>query len=383
MATDFNSMTAELLTYSHNSGDTTTMKRCLVQALRNLRGKRTEWGAGRVDFVLEPDVTDYPFGLYPRLPAGIMSMVGHFLVSSSSVDSAVMRPDVLVSSTNLTGDITALQDSAQEPDDNDLRPTIAANTDFVVRWDVALPRALIPGLLEGKGSQNMRLSMFNKGTNRIVTWEVKEGATSIATGSFTVNSSNRRIYEAHWDAALLSTLNPASGEITLTVTDATGAGDVSFSAVQWFSRTRDEVLALTSGQYRAVDTHIRDVLLLLGGRKEVVRGFPERVSFYNNAIQVYPTPNGAFLCTFPYMKDATRDSITNAKITIASTTETNEWFEDGFERLKNEALSIYHATRSHDAKALQLVEIMKQQADDRNNIAYEVGVYQRAPTGCL
>lgn len=376
-------MVSELLGYAHNQGDTVVMRRCLVQALRNLRGQRSEWGAGRIDFVLEPGVVDYPFGAYPRLPGGIMALSSDVLVASSSTEGAVLEPSVLVSSTNLTGDITDLQDSAQEPDDDDLRPSSSANTDFVVRWDQALTRALIPGLLEGQGAQNMRLSMFNQGTDRVVGWEVKEGAVSVATGSVTVTSSNRRVYEVRWDAAVLSTLNPAAGQITLTVTDATGTGEVSFSAVQWFTRTRDEVLSLTSGQYKAIDVHISDTLLLLGGRKEVVRGFPERVSVFNNAFQFYPTPNGAFLCTFAYQKDATRDETTNAKIDVDSTTETNEWFRDGFNALKNETLIEYYATRSHDPKAMQLVQLVQQGNQHRNDLAYEMGIHQRAPRGQL
>lgn len=374
--TTFDEFVAAMLATHRNFADLEFTKRGVVTALANVSAIRSQWGEGQVDFVLEPGVVDYPFG-YPRLPEGIMSLSGEVLVTSAESPNAILQPSVLVSSNNLTGDITALQDSAQNPDENDLRPTTADTADFVVRWDQVLSRPLIPGLHEGQGSQDMRVSMFNKGNPDTVNWEVKEGAVSVATGSILVTGSTRRPYDIRWDAAFLSTMTPASGQITLTVTDSTGHGDISYSAIQWFPRSRDDRLTL-GGQYTLLRKNVGRVLRNLGGRLEIVRGFPREVAVFNNALKFYPAPAGSYLCTFPYQKDAARDSVTNEKITIASSTETSDWFDAGFNQLRDEFLIEYYALRPQDAQAMQMAMLAVKRNQDRIALNYEIGVHDKA-----
>ena len=352
--TDFATLATELANHTHRPGDVAAHKNAIVQALRKLRTRRVIWGEGGFFFVVESGVNEYPEETYPRVARDIMALTS-VETSYNPLATAVISPDTLVSSTNLTGTITALQDSAENPDDDYQVPATAANTDFVARWDVDLTRPLNPGA----NLQIMRLLVHGSSTtSRQIDWTLKEGANTRASGNFNVTSSSRIIHDIAWDASALSTLNPSANQISLTVADSTGAGEVSFGALQWFTNGRDSQRSATGGT-RPLEILDHEIFKdYTGGRVNIVRAVPRFISYFDKRIWVYPTPNGSYLLDVSYMKDSTRDEETGNKITTSSTTETNGWFDEGYAELRAQALVVYHATRTNDPKALAMAQTL-------------------------
>lgn len=376
-------MAAALLTYAHSAGDSTVMKQSLVQALRQLRGQRVEWGEGSFAFTTESGVTEYPFGAYPRLPGGVMALSSQAHCSYSALAGAVLNPDTLVSSVNLTGTITDLQGSAESPGNDFLDPIAAGASSFNARWDVALARPLLPGLWQGAGAQIMRISAYNEGAaDRTVTWTVKEGASAIDTGTITINSSTPSVYEIKWDASKLSTLSPAAEQISMTFSAGTG-DDVHFGPLQWFTGTRDQGNSVTGGTQPLDQMTAEQYESLIGGRVEVLTALPTMAAIFDDKLLLYPTPNGAYRVNARYQKDSTRDEITGAKITTVATTETNEWFRDGYAQTVAETLKIYHALRTHDAKGIAMAQMVASDSQKAQSLAYELDIFSKAPTGRL
>ena len=379
--TTFNELATEMASYAHASNDVTVIKECIVNALRALRHRRVKWGEATATFVTEPNVAFYPFGSYPNLPGDIMSFTTDPIVTVSALAGAVLQPDTLVTQTNLTGSISDVQDSAEEPDDDYLDPTAAATWTMEVRWDVALSRPLVPGA----SKQIMRVLMYNEGTDRTVAWKIKEGGSDVtgASGSWTVNSTTPTVYEAKWDAALLSTLNPAANQISLHVTDASSGGDVHIGAVQWFTATRTEHLTTTTSQSPIRIINVQNFRELERAWPDNSFGTPWQIAIFNERMYFYPTPNSTYLVTFDYQKDSTRDETTGNKITTSSTTETNGWFDEGKMELVGQALMFYHSLRPHNAKAAQLAAAAKEMAEEAQEVAYDQALLSQLPRGYL
>ena len=307
--------------YAHTPGDLAVVGDSVVAALRDLRGQRADFAETSARFVTESQIEAYPLGEYPRLPGGIMSFSTAPHVSFTAISNAVMVPDTLVSSTNLTGDILALQDSAERPIGTFMRPVATANSDYEARWDAEVGRTLLPGTGVGE-AQIFRVGAFNVGTDRVINWTVKESAATIATGTFTVDSDKPAAYDITWNAGLLSTLTPAANTISLLVEDLTGAGAVSFTALQWFTWTDMNLGNVQGGSFPMNVWTIQQLRDLRGGRIETVQAQPREIAVFDQKLELYPTPNGAYLLTIDFQADASRDATTNAVITTSATTET-------------------------------------------------------------
>lgn len=374
---DFQTVVSNIARYVHNPGDTVAVAECLLMALKALRGERHEWAEGTLAFVTEASVAEYPFGSYPGLPGGFFTFAVNPQVSYAAIAGAILQPDTLASSSNLTGDITDVQDSAGQPDENYLDPTTAAATSFEVRWDDDLERPLIPGAAK----QIVRVAAYGEGTDRSVSWTVKEGGSTVVTGSFTVDGDVPAAYHIEWDAALLSTLDPAGEQISLLLEESTGT--IHFGAVQWYTGTR--VPDSVTGGLRTV-TPVRPQGLheYASGRTSVDAPGPLRYAIWNHRLLLDPAPTGSYYIRGDYQKDSTRDRETGVLLTTSSTTETNEWLDGaGHQRLLAKTLQIYYRLRPHDAKAASLaddVEAMGRMSDD---LASGLEVFSHAPKGYL
>lgn len=378
----FSTAVTDLGHFVHNPGDTAVLGRCLVMALRDMRAETPEWGEGTFTFVGEADVSSYAFGSWPLIPGGVLSFASRPLVSHTAIAGAILEPDTLVSSTNLTGDITDVQDSAELPDENYLDATTAANTGFEVRWDVALSRPL----LTGAGKQVMRVACYNEGTDLTINWTVKEGGVDVQVGTFTIDDTETKAYHVAWDASNLSTLNPAANQISLELEDinnGANAGEAHFGAVQWFphGRVTTSDQAVTGGMRPLIGLQQQEIRNLVGGRVEVSIAEPTHYAVWNQRLYLYPTPNGSYWYQCDYRKDSTRDDTTGALLTESSTTETNDWLAGGpgYQELLVRALQIYYELRPHDAKAAALAGQAAFRTRASNALAAELDTFSRPP----
>jgi hypothetical protein len=77
---------------------------------------------------------------------------------------------------------------------------------------------------------------------------------------------------------------------------------------------------------------------------EVPTMYPRGRSWHDRKLYLGPPPNSALVLHLDYTKDARRNTSDGALITVASTTQTNDWFDAGLEALKHKTLEIFYKT---------------------------------------
>lgn len=74
------------------------------------------------------------------------------------------------------------------------------------------------------------------------------------------------------------------------------------------------------------------------------QAYPTRVCWYEEKLQFGPAPAAIYTVKWDLILDATKDTATGAKITAASTSETNGWFSTGKVALKHLVWADYFMT---------------------------------------
>lgn len=77
---------------------------------------------------------------------------------------------------------------------------------------------------------------------------------------------------------------------------------------------------------------------------EVAAQYPRGHAWHDRKLYLGPPPNAALTLYMDYTKDARRDTATGALITVASTTQTNDWFDAGLNALKHKTLEVFYKT---------------------------------------
>lgn len=200
-----------------------------------------------------------PGGSFDNTTAGTIADIDDVLtceIADFSQTGAVLTAASISSSTNLAGEVTAIDEDPVSPDVNWLTAT-SPTADTMVHVGFAPPSF---DLAEGAGLQQFRVRVRKTAgsANPQARLHLYEAGVLLASGSLTaVTSTGGNTLTLTWDAALLSDITGADVEIRIEGT-ATGSNTVEIGAVAWTTtEVRGDGAALATFQdHAAVETRV-------------------------------------------------------------------------------------------------------------------------------
>lgn len=355
---DFATVLALLKGYAHKPNEDTFLSEAIIRALVELRALRFEFAETTYQFYTENGRFEYRPG-YPNFPSGVRSW-DSIEISTSPVTQLGI-PNEIVSSANITGDETDIDDRPISPDFNSIVSTVAATpTNALIGF--TSPESDPP--LSSVEPFNVLTQKFIvllaslDATARTVTLELKELAGALATKVVTVlGDGTRQTFEFDWDAHNL--VDPTGGDVRLHITDpgVAGAG-LAIHAAEWHSNALPPV-----GSEPAHPVSIVNMRELRGFAFNTVLAKPDIAAFHGEAMILYPTPAGEYLITGDMLVDSTKDEVTG--LPVASGTDTNIFFQErGRSLLINKALQMYHMERTQDQEKATIAKIQYEDVKD-------------------